>query len=268
MFTNSDWLIFTTIHILAWVVVYRIKQQYTDTLDSFYFSSGLYWLIFVFAPYLWIRDGQTAYQGIEVMSDMPVGMLVFNIGYFVYALSSTSKKNIVIGRIGRKSDYSEPEFIEYLWSDGASAQLEKYGWILFGVSISLALLYFARTGRGVLYMLTLGQGSEITVGGDGLGTYFLVQFSRSAIPGLILILTFRNKHNILQYISIYFLVAMCFTSGSRNLALCVVISIVVINYFIKDKRPNIFALIFAVVLMFLFVGFVGTYRQTMRTGEI
>lgn len=266
MFSNTEWLIVTTIHILIWVVIYRIRQGYTDILDSFYFVSGLYFLIFVYAPAVWISRGQTSYQGVEVMSYMPVGMLVFNIGYIIYALASLSNKKVVFERYNRMEKYTDINFCEYIFSESASYKITKIAWSVFGVSISLALLYFARTGRSPLYMLTLGQGTEISIGGEALGMYFLAQFSRSAIPAIVLLFTFQKKHRVLVYIAAYVLIAMCVTSGSRNLALCVVLSIIVMAYLKNDKRPNLFVALGAVMLMFVFVGFVGTFRQTMRTG--
>lgn len=266
LLSNSEWLVFTTIHIIIWIMIYRYKMRFTDPLDSFYFSSGLYLLIFVYAPAVWIARGQTSYQGVEVMSYMPIGMLVFNIGYFIFALGSISNKKIVIGHYGRHNRYADQEFTTYLYSDEIAARITRWGWVVYIISISLALLYFAKTGRSLVYMLTLGQGDEITIGGDALGTYFLAQFSRSAIPAIVLILTFQKRNKLSGYAAVYVLAAICFTSGSRNLALCVVISIAVMHYLKRDKRPNLFAMIAAAMLMFLFVGFVGTYRQVMRKG--
>lgn len=266
LLSNTEWLIFTTVHIFIWMFLYRYRIGYTDPLDSFYFSSGLYLLIFVYAPAVWIIRGQTAYQGVEVMSYMPIGMLVFNIGYFVFACASVSNKKIVLGDYGTVDRYSNDAFVDYLYSDEISSQITRWAWLLYSVSIALVILYYARTGRSLIYMITLGQGDEIAVGGEALGTYFLAQFSRSAIPAIILILTFQKRYKVFCYIAVYVLAAICFTSGSRNLALCVVISIIIMHYFKKDKRPNFFVSIIAILLMFLFVGFVGTYRQTMRTG--
>lgn len=266
LFSNTEWLWLTTMHIIIWIVVYRYSKHKTDSLDSFYFSSGLYWLIFVYAPAVWISKEQTAYFGIEVMQYMPVGMIVFNIGYFVYASASLSNRRIVIGKYRGAEKYFNQEFVQYLYSTKVSKKITRFGWALYIVSVMLVMLYFAKTGRSFIYMLTLGQGDEMTIGGNALGIYFLAQFARSAIPGLILVLMFQKKNTIFSYVAIYILVAICFTSGSRNLALCVVISIVVLYYMKKNKRPKITAVILAVLLMFLFVGFVGTYRQVMRNG--
>lgn len=266
MLSNEQWLIFTAIHIVLWALIYRSRQEVTNALDSFYLTSGLYLLIFVYAPAVWITRGQTSYQGVEVMSYLPVGMIVFNLGYIVYAIASVSNRKITVGTINIGNKYYDPGFSEYLYSDQASYHLAKMGWIIFSLSIFLALLYFAKTGRSLLYMLTLGQGTEITVGGNALGIYFLAQFSRSAIPGILLILTFQKKKRILGFLGAYVLVAICFTSGSRNLALCVIISIATMYYLKRGKRPNFFVSIIAVLVMFLLVGFVGTFRQTMRTG--
>lgn len=266
MVNNTDWLILTTVHILLWILLYRNKYRRTDPLDSYYLASGLYLLIFVYAPAVWILKGQTSYQGIEVMTYMPMAMFVFNVGYFVYAYASVSKKQLVFGQRRITQKYYDQGYIEYLYLDKTSYEITKFSWIIFIASISLVLLYYAKTGRSILFMLTLGQGDEISIGGDGLGTYFMVQFSRSAIPSLIMILTFQKRNRAFAYIGAYILAAICFTSGSRNLALCVIISIITMHYLKRDKRPNTLAVVCAVLMMFLFVGFVGTYRQAMKTG--
>lgn len=262
MLSNSDWLIITNIHILLWIFFYRFKRKKVDPLDSFYLSSGLYWLIFVYAPYIWMSRGQTSYQGVEVMRYMPEAMLVFNVGYFVFAYASIAKRRFV----DRTLKYEQEEYVEFILNPYMKKCILRYGWTLFGIGMCLSLFYYSITGRGLIYMLTLGQGEEYTIGSSGLGIYFLAQFIRLAIPGLILIILFQEKLRIVKYIMIYVICAVCVSSGSRNLAICVVLAIAVINYIKKGKKPKLWTVLLAVILMFLFVGFVGIFRGDMKTG--
>lgn len=191
MNSNELFLLLTLLHIVIWIMIYRMGKKGTDCFDSFYLVSGLYILIFVCAPYIWIQRGQTSYQGVEVMEYLPVATLVFNISYLMYAIASVDNKKVYIAQKKIGFDYENVKFLEFVESDYIKNYIKRYAWIVFGVSMILALCYYRMTGRGLRFMLTLGQGGEMGTRNSGYGLYFLMQFIRSAIPGIILIIGYQ-----------------------------------------------------------------------------
>ena len=264
---NQTILAITTGHMLIWIIAYRLKKGKLDPFDPYYISTGLYFMIFVYAPWIWINRGQTAYQGIQVMEYLPIATVVFNIAYAAFSLFSLlnikfkSRKKRISSISGE-----DDEFQVFLDDDVTRAYISKYGLIVFLVSFLMALTYYMLTGRSLLFMLTLGQGSEFGAGRVGEGIYFMAQFIRSAIPGILLLFAFTREKRYLIYIGAYMLCAVCISSGSRNLAICVVLALVVYQYLQKGERPSKLTIVAGVVAMYLFVGFVGLFRGSMRMG--
>lgn len=265
--SNQTILVITAIHMLIWIVFYRLLKGKMDPFDPYYISTGLYFMIFVYAPWIWIDRGQTSYQGVQVMEYLPISTVVFNIAYAVFSLFSlfrikTKRKRININYITDESD----KFQIFLDDNTTTSYISRYGLIVFLVSFFFSMLYYRITGRSLLFMITLGQGSERSAGRVGEGLYFLAQFIRSAIPGILLLFAFARKYRIFVYISAYLLCAVCISSGSRNLAICVILSLIVYHYLQKGKRPSIIMIFAGIVAMYLFVGFVGLFRGAMRSG--
>ncbi len=250
---------------LIWFLLYRCSKRKFDIFDSFYLISALYALVFIYGPYVWIQRNQTSYQGVEVMSYMPQAMLVFNIGYFFYAAFSFNRRNYQT-TIAYSQNQNTATFSEFLDEPSVRTYIIKYAWIVFGVSMALSLLYYRLIGRSLWFMLTLGQGAEYDAIRGGYGLYFLMQFVRSAIPGCILLIAFSKKNKLLIYICTYILCAVCISTGSRNLAICVILAIIVYSYLEKNKRPSPVVIIAGIVVLYLFVGAMGIFRGAIKTG--
>lgn len=233
-----------------------------DPFDPFILISGLYFLIFVWAPSVWISRGQTGYQGVEVMAYLPKGNAVFLLGYISFSIGSYISR--------RKWSYLKYQYDEnenYISYD--TSKIAIFGWIVFGLSIILGLLYYRLQGKSFLYMLTLGQrDSELSASSVSSSFLFLSCFIRSAIPGLLIILEYSGCKRIIKIICAIITILITVTTGSRNLTIATVLSIVVFSYLKKKKRPKIISLVSAFVLLYLFVGFVGIFRGDMLNGGV
>lgn len=263
--SNVDILIITGAHIALWILLYRLKKGKFDPFDPYYISTGIYALIFVYGPFVWLNRGQTAYQGVEVMKYLPVATLVFNICFAVFSLFSyftASRKQVNMSELTDQNDMYQ----EFLHDKSTERFIIRYGAAVFIVSLLLSLLYHWLIGRSFLFMLTLGQGDDLSQIRTGEGIYFLGQFSRCAIAGLLLLFAFSKKWRFLIYIGAYVLSAVCITSGSRNLAICVVLSLLVFHYMKMNKRPKLTTVILGIVILYLFVGFMGVFRRTIKVG--
>lgn len=218
---------------------------------------------------VWIKRGQTSYQGVEVMEFLPEATIVFNFCYAVFAFSSflfkTKAERVVLNK--KKIVEEESNFIDFLNDNQTVDYITKLGAICFLVSILLSLLYYSLTGRGLMFMLTLGQLGEKDKSQNVTGIYFLMQFIRSAIPGIMILLAFSNKHRFLIHIGAVILCLVCVSTGSRNLALCVMLAIIVYKYLSAGNRPNMLTIAAGIVLIYLFVGFIGIFRSTIKSGN-
>ena len=264
----TGYLILTLIHLLIWIFIYRVKCSKTDVFDPFYLITGLYMLIFVFAPYTWIKSGVSIYIGLDILEYLPQGTIVFNIGYFSYGLASIGRFRFSLSQNRKIFDAEYDDgYIEYLNSSESRIFISRFAWILFLVSMFLTLLFNRLRGKSLLFLLTFGQGAEIKEGVEGLGIYFLMYFVRSAIPGLLLLIAFSNSNKWIKGICAYVLVSVCMASGSRNLAICVVLSIVVYMYISQHKRPKGISVALGIVLLYLFVTLMGLFRNSIRAGN-
>ena len=266
--SNIDFLVLTLLHLAIWVFLYRIKHTHTDVFDPFYLVTGLYFLIFVFAPCIWILNGQRFYQGLDILEFLPQGTIAFNLGYFAYALASFS--NIRFGTFLKSSQFEAKygdEYVAYLESPKSRKYITRYAWTVYIISMFLSLLFYRMRGRSLLFMLTFGQGAELLPGVEGIGLYFLMYFIRSAIPSLLLLIAFSDTKRKFVFICAYITASVCMSSGSRNLAICVVLSILVYYYLNKGIRPRMITVALGVVFLYLFVTLMGLFRESIKIGE-
>lgn len=91
-------LFITSVILGVSVSAHIIAARRFDVMDPFYLITGLYFLVFVWAPCEWIKIGQTDYQGVEVMEYLPRGNTVFIIGYISYVLGGFFVKKTGVGR--------------------------------------------------------------------------------------------------------------------------------------------------------------------------
>ena len=197
------------------------------------------------------------------MAYMPEAMLVFNVAYLIFAAFSIQVKT---QKVSSKTGYETEDFLAFLEKKDTQKYIIKYGCYVYLVSMALSLFYYSLTGRGIWFMLTLGQGSERRVGRAGPGIYFLMQFIRSAIPGIMLLIAFSKQSQILVYLGAYILSCVCISTGSRNLAICVVLSFSVYYYLKQSKRPAITTILIAIAILLAFVVFIGLFRRAIKSG--
>lgn len=265
MIFDNDFNLFLTACVFGWVLFLyfanqlRCKRKF-DLFDPFILISGLYLLIFVWAPSVWMQRGQTGYQGIEVMEYLPKGNAVFIIGYICFVLGSYSgrkkKKAFIICDNLSNSD----KCIKY------RCQISLYATVVFLASIALGLLYYRMQGKGFMYMLTLGQmGNEIEIT-KSTSFLFLSCFIRSAIPGLLMLVAFSEFNKAVLILATLATIMITVTTGSRNLTISAALAVIVYLYISNNKRPRLRTSIFAIVILYIFVGFVGIYRGVMLSG--
>lgn len=262
------YLFLTLVHIILWIIIHIYRQEKIDSFDPFYISSGIYALIFVWAPYTWLKSGETSYAGINIMKYLPESTLVFNIGYLFFSIANAF--DYIKDKSSKVKDFNileSKQFNEYINRKDTIQFIIRYSWILFLVSIILNILYWELTGRSILFMLSLGQSGDLDLTSiNGIGLYCLSYFIRSAIPGLLLLLYYEKKRKILIYFFTYIVLAICTSSGSRNLLICVIFAIVIQRYCIKNERPNIITVIGSTFGLFLLVSIIGMFRTVYKTG--
>lgn len=259
------YLIATLVHIIIWCVIYRLHMGYTDVFDPFYLISALYIMIFVFGPWVWISRGQTSYQGIEIMAYLPKGTFVFDIGYFFYGIGSYSKRNtrFVLGnRSLNNTMNNEVGKIDYQ-NELIRRYIVRYATVVFIISMALSLLYYKLIGRSLLSLLTFGNMGETLEGREASGLYFLKCFFRSAIPAAIMMVSF-SRRKVVPWLCAIVLSIICISTGSRNLAITVILSIFIYQNILKKKRPKIFTLVLLIAGFYLLIGIVGIFRGAMK----
>ncbi len=255
------YLILTLLHILVACLFYVSWNKKLDLFDPFYLISALYIMIFVYAPWIWILNVKTEYQGVEVMSQLPVATIVFNIGYLFYVMGafaiSGKKLDVDINTTAHNIDYKNEKIRLFII---------KYAIIVFVISMFLSMLYYLWIGRSILSLLTFGQTGVTVYRRDGEGFYFLKCFHRSAIPASILFIAYSKK-KLWAWICAVILADVCINTGSRNLAITVLLSFFIYKYIKDNKRPNYATIIILIIIFYIFIGFIGIFRGTIKAGE-
>ncbi len=261
------YLVLTSLHIVTWCVFYALFQRKVDAFDPFYLISALYIMIFVFGPWVWIDRGQTTYQGVQVMAYLPQATKVFNIGYACFAVGSISRHYMRVTFGGRGLSNRQKTQIDIDYTDEETRRyIVKYAVLVYIGSMALSLLYYQLIGRSILSLLSLGQMGETTEGRAGEGIYFLKTFFRSAIPGAILLLSFSKK-KFVPWICTIVLSIMCISTGSRNLAITVMLSVFIYHYMRRKKRPSIVTLSVLIVGFYVLIGVIGIFRSEIKGSQ-
>ena len=253
------YLFFTLFHILISCIIYLNKNKKMDLFDPFYLISALYIMVFVYAPAIWLMNAKSVYQGVEVMSQLPYATLVFNLGYLCYVLGSLYVKNN-LQKISNVNNLINTQ------NEDIRIYIVKFASVVFICSIFLAILYYYLIGRNLLSLLTLGQFGMTQRRRVGTGLYFLICFFRSAIPASVLLVAYSKRKKI-SWICALILADICISTGSRNLAITVMLSFFVFYYIRNNKRPNYVTVFSLIIFFYVFIGFIGIFRGTIKASQ-
>ncbi len=256
------YLFLTLLHILFSCWIYMGWNKKLDLFDPFYLISALYIMIFVYAPWIWMINAKTEYQGVEVMSQLPNATLVFNLGYLCYVIGaiSVNKKTKFIKN--QKINYKKINFND----EDIRIYIVKFATIVFVISLIFSFLYYYLIGRSILSLLSLGQLGITQRKRTGTGLYFLICFFRSAIPASVLLVAYSKKKKA-SWICALILADICISTGSRNLAITVMLSFFVFYYIRNNKRPNYVIVLSLIIFFYVFIGFIGIFRATIKASQ-
>ena len=250
-------LFITSVILGVSVSAHIIAARRFDVMDPFYLITGLYFLVFVWAPCEWIKIGQTDYQGVEVMEYLPRGNTVFIIGYISY----------VLGGFFCKKNRRRAETALLDEDEQAKVFILRYALVLLIFSLFCSLTYFRLTGRSIMMMLSFGQfGADEPVTYKNTSLLFLSCFLRSAVPAILLLFAYRKQGRVSTYLCFSVVALISLSSGSRNTAILVILSPVIYHYVSTGTRPRKRTVLLGLFFLFVGVCIIGIFRQTMRAG--
>lgn len=250
-------LFITSVILGVSVSAHIIAARRFDVMDPFYLITGLYFLVFVWAPWEWIRIGQTDYQGVEVMEYLPIGNTVFIIGYISY----------VLGGFFCKKNRRRAETALLDEDEQAKVFILRYALVLLIFSLFCSLTYFRLTGRSIMMMLSFGQlGADEPVTYKNTSLLFLSCFLRSAVPAILLLFAYRKQGRVSTYLCFSVVALISLSSGSRNTAILVILSPIIYHYASTGTRPRKRTVLLGLFFLFVGVCIIGIFRQTMRAG--
>ena len=250
-------LFITSVILGVSVSAHIIAARRFDVMDPFYLITGLYFFVFVWAPWEWIKIGQTDYQGVEVMEYLPRGNTVFIIGYISY----------VLGGFFCKKNRRRAETALLDEDEQAKVFILRYALVLLIFSLFCSLTYFRLTGRSIMMMLSFGQfGADEPVTYKNTSLLFLSCFLRSAVPAILLLFAYRKQGRVSTYLCFSVVALISLSSGSRNTAILVILSPIIYHYASTGTRPRKRTVLLGLFFLFVGVCIIGIFRQTMRAG--
>lgn len=211
----------------------------------------------VIAPISFIILDKTDAHGVYIMDGCVRGTIIHIISYFGIMLGwittrikCTDKKNKLQNNINMNTRYVVVTVIL---------------WIIF---FSISLIYHFKSGKSMLYVLTLG------IAGNGIddsvfsnsSLKFLINVSYSLIPLWLLIMYF-SKNTLLKIITGFLSFCIYMIGGHRFIIVVMAVALILSFYLKEDKRPSKKLIIIALIGFIIFSVILGYVRGGIRSGN-
>lgn len=248
--------------IIGACILAHIVSNGGDVFEPLTVITILYALLFVFEPMIdiyeenlsWFGGNYTVY-GVKGTWIAIIGYISFFIGYKIrrFRVMSTRKhyRNLL-----EKSRVDQYENVQYY---------AKVGIIFWIVCYILSVMFLLLSGKSLVFILTGGM----TGSGELLETRKLLgalsMFSYSLVGAWMLYFVYGKKRP-LKIITFILTIFIYYIRGYRFIIIIFVLAPIVFLYLLKNKRPKLIAIIGAVFIMILFVGFVAVARNSVRYG--
>lgn len=251
-------LIFTGIVMIFLTMLYlhRYKWEY---LSHFTITTGVCFLVSVFAPMVWIVEGRTHYRGLEVMEYTVQATLYFLIGYIVYFVivyQGNSKKRL-------RNTFSKKEKIE------CDVDI-RIAWIAYIFFFILYNLYLTMRGRSLISQLTLGQMGDYSkdIMSSISTSYWFLMVSLNAMVTLSIVIVYvQEKYKFIAYMVYIATFLLTISAGYRHLMLDMLIAPIIMNSLTTKRRISGKTVIFLLVVAYLIVSWIGAMRGVYRLGQ-
>ena len=116
------------------LIHFRYMLKIKDIFHPYYIITLIYFLIFIFAPFIWIKSGKTDWYGVPVMDTIVESTLLFITGYIFFYIGYILFKPIKINTKIVMKNYNTQKAL----------LLSR---VLFWGSLFLVMLYFRSYGK-------------------------------------------------------------------------------------------------------------------------
>ena len=237
--------------------VYYIRRGSLDVFDPFYWVFAIYFVVMVFAPYTWVKEGKIDWYGAVVLENLPVASLYFGLSFLLYFLGSIVKSKGANSTVLPKRAYSLQE----------RNVIRRTAWFMYLIGLLVYSAYLAYRGRSLITALSLGQFGEFSEDLSSKASFwFLNQGTRIVLCASLVLLIFEKRHRLMAILAYVIGFMLILSSGQRNQLMVAVLAPIILYYFHKNKRPKIIKIVAFCLAFVVILGYIGMWRRSFRSG--
>lgn len=226
-----------------------------DIFEPFVLSTFLMVAIFIVTPIIDICNGDTKAFGVDVMPYCFEGTIIFDLSYLAFCVGYFKKKNI--------PKLNKTQFATM--NEESRQTIVVVTLVFYFICYAFALI--DQMTHGINWKYILSFGSTGLVGGDVVGQSlgFMGLFANSLLSCWLIYL-YYGKSRALKVALGILTFAMYFIRTTRHIMIDMIVAPIVMYYLNKDKRPSVFLILIALVIVVIGSGIIGYIRGAVRNG--
>lgn len=229
-----------------------------DIFEPLTIYTGIYFLLYTITPLVLFIQDNLLCRGLYVMDGCVKGTLLYMFAYTIFCLFYLHQ--------AQRDDYILVERTTVIGNEDKKNIYCLLAWGIWILTFLINIYYLLQTGRSLSYILSFGFAGNISEPTGASGALFLTDIGYMIIGAWIYIYAYE-KRKILVVISFVLTIAVFYIRGFRFIVLIMLLAFVTFKYLRDQRKPSmksIFILLFSLMFMIAFMGFV---RVGLRTGE-
>lgn len=256
-YENINYLmLIASYYLVGGLYILLIPKKKIDIFEPITMVTIVLMLLMTISPIIFMINNNTLCYGTYVMDGSSKATLIYIISYYMFVFGYYQKNiNTNMKSIKSKNIYSSKTKNKILNSC-------IFLWIILFI---ISLYYFLSCGQSIKYVLTLGLFGDATGSTYESSNKFLIDFSYALIPCWLYIYSL-SKNKALKVITLILTLAVYISNGYRTIILTLCMSIVMLNYISKGKRPSWKVIFSGVLVSFTIFTLIGFSRVAIRNG--
>lgn len=237
---------------VLWSVILLKKR--VDILEPIVLTTGIHLLLFEITPIICLKTSRILFFGTYVWGACVKATYISTIGYIV----------LLIAYYNHSSQFTRVKIHQNEILNPKKCLYFNYCVWLFAFLCSVVLIL--GYGLSLKYILTGGNTIMENEANSKSVFGFLSIFAYAMIPSYIYI--FELSNNKFIKVILYYLMFMCFyVRGFRFIMIAAIIAPVIYLYLKKNKRPKLLVVLFILIVLSIFSGYMQFARAAIRAGS-
>lgn len=246
--------IFLLIHLIV------NKGTKIDIFSPLLLLTIIHLLLFEITPIICLLNGDILWFDLDLWRGSikgtwysTIGFLSLYISYFYWS-NNRNLNNKNKEHINETADYTNKGNLLYI------------NLIIWSFAFLMHIIYLFNTGKGLMYILTLGVSDSSDVQESNSSLLFLGIIAYAMLPSYLYIF-FLSKSRVLKIVLFYLMITTFIMRGFRFIIVAIIISPIIVMFLKKHSRPKLLHILAVLIILLLMIGFVGSTRTELRNGQ-